>query len=68
MIIYGYVIQVIMLKDILKSEWESYNKVLKSGLYNMNTAEAIRATGLNQQTYVAIVKNYDALKTKFGKE
>ena len=56
------------MKDILKSEWESYNKVLKSGLYNMNTAKAIRATGLNQQTYVAIVKNYEALKTKLEKE
>ena len=51
--------------DITKEEWESYRTVQDSGLHNMYTPEAIRATGLDKETYLTIIKNYTVLGEKY---
>ena len=53
------------MKDITRSDWEAYREVQNSGLYNMFTPDAIRASGLDKATYLEIVKNYDKYKEKF---
>ena len=54
--------------DITKKEWDAYVSVQKSGLYNMYSPEAIRETGLKEETYVLIMKNYSELKEKFNEK
>ncbi|QDP49182.1 MAG: hypothetical protein Unbinned2990contig1002_29 [Prokaryotic dsDNA virus sp.] len=53
------------MKDITRYEWECYREVQKSGLYNMLTPDAIRASGLDRDTYFDIVKNYNTYYEKF---
>ena len=53
------------MKDILRSEWEEYRRVQDSGLYNMFSPDAIRDSGLDRDTYLAIMDNYEALYEKF---
>ena len=53
------------MKDITRYEWECYREVQKGGLYNMLTPDAIRASGLDKDTYFDIVKNYDTYYEKF---
>ena len=53
------------MKDITRSEWEAYRRVQDSGLYNMFSPDAIRDSGLDKNTYLAIMDNYDALYEKF---
>ena len=53
------------MKPITKSDWEAYITVQDSGLYNMLSPDAIRASGLDKDTYFAIVSDYDKLYEKF---
>ena len=53
------------MKDITILEWQAYRDVQDSGLYNMYSPDAIRMSGLDKDTYIAIMKNYDALYEKF---
>ena len=50
---------------ITKEDWEAYRTVQDSGLYNMFTPDAIRASGLDKETYMTIVSNYSALEDKY---
>ena len=53
------------MKDILKSDWEAYRQVQNDGLYNMMSPDAVRASGLDIDTYRAIQSDYDKLYDKF---
>ena len=54
--------------DITEEDWEAYRTVQDSGLHNMFTPDAIRATGLDKETYMTIVANYSALEDKYEEE
>ena len=51
--------------DITEENWEAYRTVQDSGLHNMFSPQAIMASGLDKNTYMAIVKNYSALEDKY---
>ena len=53
------------MKDITRVEWEAYREVQKGGLYNMLSPDAVRLSGLDENTYFEIVKNYDTYYEKF---
>ena len=53
------------MEDITRYEWEAYRRVQDSGLYNMFSPDAIRDSGLDRDTYLAIMDNYEALYEKF---
>ena len=53
------------MKPITKSDWEAYRTVQDSGLYNMMSPDAIRTSGLDKDTYIAIISDYDNLYEKF---
>ena len=50
---------------ITQGQWKAYRDVQDSGLYNMFSPDAIRDSGLDKNTYLAIMDNYDALYEKF---
>jgi hypothetical protein len=51
--------------DITKEDWDAYTEVQASGLYNMFSPEALRASGLDKDTYMTIIKNYSSLEAKY---
>ena len=53
------------MKPITKSDWEAYRQVQSDGLYNMMSPDAVRASGLDIDTYRAIQSDYDKLYDKF---
>ena len=53
------------MKPITKSDWEAYRQVQNDGLYNMSSPDAVRASGLDIDTYRAIQSDYDKLYDKF---
>ena len=53
------------MKPITKSEWEAYRRVQNDGMYNMSSPDAVRASGLDIDTYRAIQSDYDKLYDKF---
>ena len=48
--------------DAQKSNWQDYEAVRQSGVYNMFDPRARRAAGLNAEEYVFVMRNYAALK------
>ena len=54
--------------DITEEDWEAYKTVQDSGLHNMFTPDAIRATGLDKETYMTIIANYSSLEDKYEEE
>lgn len=57
----------------LKSEkakqcYFKYEKVRKSGLYNMFDKRAIALTGLSKEDYVWVMKNYSELNELYNEE
>lgn len=44
------------------SDWEDYEEVRQSGVYNMFDPRARRLTGLDEGRYGFVMKNYSALK------
>ena len=54
--------------DITKEEFEAFVKVQTSGMYNMFDPEAIRETGLDKDTYLAVMKNYSELEEKYKED
>ena len=48
-----------------KEEFAAYVRVQYSGLWNMFSQEAIEATGLDKETYLRILRNYNALALKY---
>ena len=55
----------IQMKDIRKNQWKAYERVKNSGAHNMFTPQAIEMSGLNKNTYWAIIENYSELKEKY---
>jgi hypothetical protein len=53
-----------MLK-ITKNDWQSYEGVRKVGIWNMFSSEARRATGLDKDKYIAIIRHYGSIKRRF---
>jgi len=53
--------------EITKEEFDRYETVRESGLYNMimNAHDAMLAAGLHRDKYLEIQKNYATLKEKF---
>lgn len=51
---------------VTKQEFAEYVRVQMSGLFNMFNPHARLATGLSREKYLYIIKNYAALKEKYG--
>ena len=54
--------------DVTRAEWEAYRIIQNMGLYNMFSPEAVRDSGLDKDTYLFIMDNYDELHDEFEKE
>ena len=48
-----------------KEEFAAYVQVQYSGLWNMFSPQAIEATGLDKETYLRILRSYEALALKY---
>ena len=46
---------------VTEEEFQSYVEVQNEGCWNMLSAEARIATGLDKETYMACIKNYSQL-------
>lgn len=44
------------------SDWRAYERVRKSGRYNMFDPRARQATGLDKEDYVFVMQNFSELK------
>ena len=53
------------MKKITKAQWEAYKIIQNKGWYNMMSPDAVRASGLDIDTYRAIQSDYDKLYDKF---
>ena len=53
------------LAKIKKRDFQEFERVRKSGAYNMLDPRAIEMTSLSRDTWVGIMKNYRALMEKF---
>ena len=54
--------------EVSRAEWEAYRIIENMGLYDMFSAEAVRDSGLDKDTYLFIMENYDELHDEFEKE
>jgi|TARA_Y100000310_G_C20608534_1_gene776804 hypothetical protein len=54
--------------EITSNDFESYEGVREYGKWNMFDPNARKATGLEKDVYITIIRHYDELKSKFGKE
>lgn len=54
--------------DELKNAYIKYERVRRSGKYNMLSAEAIKATGLSENEYYKVINNYTVLNKKYEGE
>ena len=54
--------------EVSRAEWEAYRIIENMGLYDMFSAEAVRDSGLDKDTYLFIMDNYDELHDEFEKE
>ena len=54
--------------EVTRAEWEAYRIIQNMGLYNMFSPEAVRDSGLDKNTYLFIMENYDELHDEFEKE
>ena len=57
-----------IMSNITKGQFASYKAVQESGAYNMFDPRAKSASGLDDKTYIEIIKNYDELEAKYGNE
>lgn len=44
---------------VTKEQFKAYRKVQEEGKYNMFDSRAIKATGLDKETYFEIIKHYN---------
>ena len=56
------------MSNVTKGQFASYKAVQESGAYNMFDPRAKMASGLDDKTYIEIIKNYDELEAKYGNE
>ena len=54
--------------EVTRAEWEAYRIIQNMGLYNMFSPEAVRDSGLDKNTYLFIMENYDERHEEFEKE
>ena len=54
--------------EVSRAEWEAYRIIENMGLYDMFSPEAVRDSGLDKDTYLFIMENYDELNDEFEKE
>ena len=52
--------------EVTEAQFRAYTKVQSGGKYNMFDPNARKLTGLDKNTYLAIMKNYDELEQKYG--
>ena len=54
--------------SITESQFRAYQKVQNNGHWNMimEAGNAMKEAGLDAETYLAIIKNYNKLFEKFG--
>ena len=56
-----------MTTEITQEEFEAYEDVRESGVTNMfNTAVVSDYSGLSRDKIISIIKNYSALRQKYG--
>lgn len=55
-------------KAITKEQFTAYEEVRAGGEFNMFSPDAIAMSGLDKENYLAIIKNYEWLEAKYGKE
>ena len=53
---------------VSKGQFNAYERVRKEGQYNMFDPNARTLTGLDKETYMVIIKDYDNLSSKYGGE
>ena len=56
------------MSKVTKGQFARYKAVQESGAYNMFDPRAKEASGLDDKTYVEIIKNYSDLEAKYGTE
>ena len=57
--------------DITKQQWEAFKltqRLAKKMMYDIFSPEAVRDSGLDKDTYLFIMENYDELNDEFEKE
>ena len=52
--------------EVSENQFNAYERVRKEGQYNMFDPNARMLTGLDKETYIAIIKDYDNLSNKYG--
>ena len=50
------------------SQWRAYERVRKSGRFNMFDQNAVRLTGLSAKEYAFVMRNYSELKDAVSKK
>lgn len=58
----------ISIDELTKEDFDRYEDVRLGGRWNMFASQAIRATGLGKEKYLAVLRNYSALKRKYYPE
>jgi len=53
---------------VTDEDFEVYESVREHGQWNMFDQEARRATGLDKDTYIAIIRHYNELAKKYEEE
>ena len=53
------------MEEITKKQWKAFRKIQDVGMFNMASPEAVRASGLDKDTYFEIVEHYDELYDEF---
>ena len=53
------------MEEITKKQWKAYREVQDAGMFNMMSPQAVRASGLDKDTYFEIVEHYDELFDEF---
>ena len=51
--------------EITQEDFQAYEDVRRSGLWNMYSSEAREDSGLSESTYRGVMKHYKALMEKF---
>ena len=54
------------MSKVTKGQFLQYKAVQESGAYNMFDPRAKEASGLDNETYIEIIKNYNDLEEKYG--
>ena len=53
--------------EVSRAEWEAYRIIENMGLYDMFSAEAVRDSGLDKDTYMYIINHKTELHEQFDK-